>query len=57
VYFEYAPSSSKCRAALKKQTAGRSAKSNGELGQKIKVHSTVKKFVKKSPPQRQKIRK
>jgi DNA-binding transcriptional regulator YhcF (GntR family) len=38
-------SSSKVRATLKKQTAGCSAKSYRELGQKIQVHhKTVKKY-------------
>jgi hypothetical protein len=41
-------SSSKVRAALKKQTAGRSAKSYRELGRKIQVHhNTVKKYLTK----------
>jgi DNA-binding transcriptional regulator YhcF (GntR family) len=41
-------SSSKVRAALKKQTAGRSAKSYRELGWKIQVHhNTVKKYLTK----------
>jgi DNA-binding CsgD family transcriptional regulator len=36
------------RAALKKQTAGRSAKSYRELGRKIQVHhNTVKKYLTK----------
>jgi hypothetical protein len=41
-------SSSKLRAALKKQTAGRSAKSYRELGRKIQVHhKIVKKYLTK----------
>jgi hypothetical protein len=41
-------SSSKVRAALNKQTAGRSAKLYRELGLKIKVHhNTVKKYLTK----------
>jgi DNA-binding transcriptional regulator YhcF (GntR family) len=41
-------SSSKVHAALKKQTAGRSAKSYRELGRKIQVHhKTVKKYLTK----------
>jgi hypothetical protein len=40
--------SSKVRDALKKQTAGRSAKSYRELGQHIQVHhNTVKKYLTK----------
>jgi hypothetical protein len=39
-------SSSKVRAALKKQTAGRSSKSYREMGRMIKVyHNTVKKYL------------
>jgi hypothetical protein len=41
-------SSFKVRAALKEQTAGRSAKSYRELGRKIQVHlNTVKKYLTK----------
>jgi hypothetical protein len=41
-------SSSKVRAALKKQTTGRSAKFYRELGRKIQVHhNTVKKYLTK----------
>jgi hypothetical protein len=47
-------SPSKFRATLKKQTAGRSAKSYCELGRKIQVHHNTDKDG--SPPQSQKIR-
>jgi hypothetical protein len=56
-------SSSKVRAALKKQPGGRSAKSYRELGRKIQVHhNTVKKYLtgvhckaKKSAPKPQHV--